>query len=267
MPRPSGSRPVHPRVYGELSEKLRGPFTLPGSSPRVRGTRRQQGLIRFPQRFIPACTGNSITSGSSSSRIAVHPRVYGELRAATWRRLQDNGSSPRVRGTRISEEDIADRLRFIPACTGNSSSAMWPTPPTTVHPRVYGELDNRKTDRIKIRGSSPRVRGTLRPSSIRRGPRRFIPACTGNSRSPRPRQAAGSVHPRVYGELSTEARVGASTSGSSPRVRGTQIVRRLPIAHQRFIPACTGNSPQHSSRSQRLPVHPRVYGELPKASR
>ena len=57
----------------------------------------------------------------SCAGAAVHPRVCGELGAvARWSKVGD-GSSPRVRGTRLRFEDDAVVVRFIPACAGNSA--------------------------------------------------------------------------------------------------------------------------------------------------
>ena len=72
--------PVHPRVYGELFLSAVESFDTPGSSPRVRGTRAEHRARRAVRRFIPACTGNSSNSRSSTGCVPVHPRVYGELR-------------------------------------------------------------------------------------------------------------------------------------------------------------------------------------------
>ena len=71
------------------------------------------------------------------------------------------GSSPRVRGTR-KDGKAAPRLhRFIPACAGNTASALVKPCSRTVHPRVCGE-------------HLPRGRGGG-------AERRFIPACAGNT--------------------------------------------------------------------------------------
>ncbi len=111
-------------------------------------------------------------------------------------------------------------------------------------------------------GSSPRVRGTPKSSTVRRWIPRFIPACAGNSTiavsascriagsSPRvrgTRRAAGrsspspAVHPRVCGELA--AKLGKAPDGV------------------RFIPACAGNSTAVLSRASDLAgSSPRVRG-------
>ena len=180
------SNPVHPRVCGELRVRLRG--------------------LHGGQRFIPACAGNSKGVRVAHCRQPVHPRVCGELGdppppshaaarfipACAGNSLQDStipmlfsGSSPRVRGTHHMEKRTWNALRFIPACAGNSLPPSTITTWATVHPRVCGELALRRR--------------------TRRWFLRFIPACAGNS--------ARAVAPAL------------TTTGSSPRVRGTPASR------------------------------------------
>ena len=134
----------------------------------------------------------------------------------------ESGSSPRVRGTPGER-----RARNIS---------------TSVHPRVCGELLSTSGYCPSTSGSSPRVRGTRARIGEGHAPRRFIPACAGNSRFPRRSSCSRTVHPRVCGELAINAACAAANTGSSPRVRGT----RTPQGHGRARP----------------PVHPRVCGEL-----
>ena len=213
-----------------------------GSSPRVRGTplHRSDGGRR--RRFIPACAGNSWTRWPWASPSSVHPRVCGELMANPQTVHKNNGSSPRVRGTRVVAAEQPARQRFIPACAGNSTEPSPAIKRQAVHPRVCGELDADDDAAWCSAGSSPRVRGTLPPRICGRRPRRFIPACAGNS----PR--CGASAPRKF--------------GSSPRVRGTRLAGNIVPSGQRFIPACAGNSPAIRDRRQAAAVHPRVCGEL-----
>ena len=152
------------------------------------------------------------------------------------------GSSPRVRGTRPSPLPRCARLRFIPACAGNSLLIRHTSPYVTVHPRVCGELAVSRMNTALAAGSSPRVRGTRDEPPQDAAWRRFIPACAGNSPSANAGCAARPVHPRVCGELDSHP-VGAG-DGS------------------RFIPACAGNSTARTTTRRTGTVHPRVCGEL-----
>ena len=68
-------------------------------------------------------------------------------------------------------------------------------------------------------------------------------------------------HPRVCGEqLATSAGVSQS-EGSSPRVRGTVLLKNNFTLVIRIIPACAGNSVSLPTSSQPDRDHPRVCGE------
>ena len=171
------------------------------------------------------------------------------------------GSSPRVPGTAVCDDQRAGTVRFIPACAGNGHSSANPDGSTPVHPRVCGERFEVHVIRCFADGSSPRVRGTAFPVLHDRAERRFIPACAGNGGSGGGCSTGSPVHPRVCGERKPRSVVRASFSGSSPRVRGTGRRRGSPNSRTRFIPACAGNGDATWLRSRRTPVHPRVCGE------
>ena len=237
-----GRDPVHPRVCGERSAGRALPKHTCGSSPRVRGTRRRYGHARVFVRFIPACAGNAPPRAGLWARRPVHPRVCGERPADVRGERIGDGSSPRVRGTRLIAHDAVQVHRFIPACAGNAAPAAEDAPPRPVHPRVCGERFAAELARPPIIGSSPRVRGThfarFRPISPPPGssprvrgthapPRaqrfafRFIPACAGNASRELCSHSCLSVHPRVCGERRLRFNEALRPAGSSPRVRGT----------------------------------------------
>ena len=194
------------------------------------------------RRFIPACAGNSTTRGAMRSRASVHPRVCGELSNRSARSSAPTGSSPRVRGTPAAQRHRRRAGRFIPACAGNSLMIAPSCGALAVHPRVCGELaDTTPFDNISS-GSSPRVRGTRGIRHAGLGPRRFIPACAGNSADTPHTATSSPVHPRVCGELTDPNTTNRHVCGSSPRVRGTLDRRMIAHSEYRFIPACAGNS-------------------------
>ncbi len=112
--------PVHPRVCGE--HRTRGFRSGPmcGSSPRVRGTRHRDRRDHDFDRFIPACAGNTSHGDVQARHPTVHPRVCGEHPRLYVRRPAHDGSSPRVRGTRVLRREQGFLRRFIPACAGNT---------------------------------------------------------------------------------------------------------------------------------------------------
>ena len=196
---------VHPRVCGEqvaIVFVVAGPS---GSSPRVRGTGRWDGASRSSIRFIPACAGNRRLSRAESHRKPVHPRVCGEQPLAVLIDISNRGSSPRVRGTDEAVAFPHVEERFIPACAGNRDWGTLREKPHAVHPRVCGEQAAVSQLIQKIRGSSPRVRGTAAPLFAR------MHGNAADGSSPRVRGTGWlmRVTPAVYAR------------GSSPRVRGT----------------------------------------------
>ena len=156
--------PVHPRVCGEQARARAWVSSSFGSSPRVRGTVPYDLVRDIRQRFIPACAGNRASAPSRSGATTVHPRVCGEQYRQVSCLISKSGSSPRVRGT-VRHRRFGDiEARFIPACAGNSAEGEGGRPASAVHPRVCGEQSSRKCRDQRMAGSSPRVRGTGRPS-------------------------------------------------------------------------------------------------------
>ena len=279
------SRSVHPRVCGELACRAASPACSAGSSPRVRGTRRETPSARQTRRFIPACAGNSRWPASAPRRASVHPRVCGELSVICWLVERSAGSSPRVRGTPGAAGAPVPVRRFIPACAGNSPACSARCARSAVHPRVCGELGNVYYQSYSKDGSSPRVRGTLCRYRQRAHLHRFIPACAGNSlrrvrrphlhhgSSPRVRGTRHAVErgeqlhrfiPACAGNSKEDLSAQTTNNGSSPRVRGTRTALGVQQRACRFIPACAGNSEFGPTSWTGTPVHPRVCGELCK---
>ena len=138
--RPAVQHPVHPRACGELPVVVDEHGLDAGSSPRMRGTLKQRGLIEVGRRFIPAHAGNSLPATNKGFL------VY--------------GSSPRMRGTPDEPGRGALRHRFIPAHAGNSLLCDLARVLVSVHPRACGELYCLQFFLVNCCGSSPRMRGT-----------------------------------------------------------------------------------------------------------
>ena len=114
--------PVHPRVRGERLVEIVGIKNGHGSSPRARGTERQDGRPGHGGRFIPACAGNGRLTPAPDPNRPVHPRVRGERQSFRISGGSGAGSSPRARGTVPAVGGAHVLLRFIPACAGNGCS-------------------------------------------------------------------------------------------------------------------------------------------------
>ena len=179
--RRGASGPVHPRSRGE-HESLTDPQILDdGSSPLARGTPRGAVVDVGLGRFIPARAGNTPASTSQSVASPVHPRSRGEHLADSHRRTYDFGSSPLARGTHLLCSQPVEKVRFIPARAGNTTSPRSARACAPVHPRSRGEHDRRAMRDSSLYGSSPLARGTRGgPLALARGDR-FIPARAGNT--------------------------------------------------------------------------------------
>ena len=166
-----------------------------------------------------------------------------------------------MRGTLHQAEKTAALHRFIPAYAGNTLSGSDSRRNKPVHPRVCGEHNGSLNAEPMWNGSSPRMRGTPRVRSLPDRRHRFIPAYAGNTHVRSRGRAAPSVHPRVCGEHYIRMASICSTSGSSPRMRGTLLVVVRFAEIERFIPAYAGNTRDKAWRYSLSAVHPRVCGE------
>ncbi|CAB1368088.1 conserved protein of unknown function [Denitratisoma oestradiolicum] len=135
----SAFRPVHPRACGEHTLMGAGALAVIGSSPRMRGTPANVRPGHHCGRFIPAHAGNTGGTIDVFLYFAVHPRACGEHDIGTSRPANEDGSSPRMRGTPslLAPQPLAGR--FIPAHAGNTPGGVDGGHVDAVHPRACGE--------------------------------------------------------------------------------------------------------------------------------
>ena len=110
-------------------------------------------------------------------------------------------------------------------------------------------------------GSPSRVRGKAVQFHHRHNGVGITPACAGKSHVlPRPAQVQWD-HPRVCGEKKKAEEMGATTTGSPPRMRGKENRVLGGILHVRITPACAGKSRRCRPATLIRRDHPRVCGE------
>ena len=173
--------------------------------------------------------------------MTVHPRACGEHALQLKPDGTYNGSSPRMRGTRICLCISYPVIRFIPAHAGNTSSGRrWHLAPS-VHPRACGEHYENLPWLLDQSGSSPRMRGTPVVHCARLFRRRFIPAHAGNTNDAQGISDPTAVHPRACGE--------------------THNHNNKSYELNRFIPAHAGNTTFRGTHCHAFSVHPRACGE------
>ncbi len=171
------------------------------------------------------------------------------------------GSAPRVRGTHQKRSRRAKRVRFSPACAGNTSMEAPGNEEAAVQPRVCGEHKFQTSHASTVVGSAPRVRGTLIGRFPKSAPHRFSPACAGNTSSEGDRRLRTAVQPRVCGEHLQGLFRNNGEVGSAPRVRGTPPYSVSNCRIGRFSPACAGNTTLAGALAPIISVQPRVCGE------
>ena len=191
--------------------------------------------------IIPARAGNSFTVSAISASVRDHPRACGEQVALADDVGEEEGSSPRVRGTADNARAAVHGIGIIPARAGNS--------------RLMHHNSSSDT------GSSPRVRGTGAVAVMERVVDGIIPARAGNRRRSIEPISAIRDHPRACGEQSCRCPLPVRGAGSSPRVRGTDVPAQAVLRDGGIIPARAGNSFQFRVRTIDTRDHPRACGE------
>ena len=217
------------------------------------------GLDR--QRIIPADAGNTPSSTPCRFLVEDHPRGCGEHLSGDSPESLGRGSSPRMRGTQPCLSTWHAAIRIIPADAGNTPSRGRNASPTQDHPRGCGEHMLPPSKPRTCRGSSPRMRGTLRAAPQLTPQAGIIPADAGNTSDFRWVWGCREDHPRGCGEHSWSSRLARSEAGSSPRMRGTRGEGLPGCGECGIIPADAGNTHGRSGQVVDGGDHPRGCGE------
>ena len=172
----------------------------------MRGTPGLVNCRRCRRGIIPAYAGNTSLLLELSAVARDHPRVCGEHLEQVARRVGQEGSSPRMRGTPSFQPVGTEYKGIIPAYAGNTLCANDCVTDSRDHPRVCGE------HRVAEKGHQT--------------PPGIIPAYAGNTPSQENTRLLKWDHPRVCGEHWLLRQAASCRAGSSPRMRGTP--RALP---------------------------------------
>ena len=150
---------------------------------------------------------------------------------------------------------------IIPACAGSTRSTTARSPGIRDHPRMCGEHWQCPPKPAWSSGSSPHVRGAPIRRWFSRWTKGIIPACAGSTDASSRSTATSRDHPRMCGEHLDAEFMLASTSGSSPHVRGAQVFSGLGSPCKGIIPACAGSTSCGSGLPLGSRDHPRMCGE------
>ena len=160
------------------------------------------------------------------------------------------------------QRDVRDAVAgIIPACAGSTRQITGVIGQPGDHPRMCGEHEAFGTSASKAQGSSPHVRGALRPHPRGFKSRGIIPACAGSTDGCMPLMLALRDHPRMCGEHPLISIVTVWSLGSSPHVRGALTSLRRSRPEAGIIPACAGSTHVCVAAIGALRDHPRMCGE------
>ena len=115
-------------------------------------------------------------------------------------------------------------------------------------------------------GSSPHVRGALRPSATIGLGCGIIPACAGSTLFCHRFFGRFRDHPRMCGEHLPESAICGHSRGSSPHVRGALVQDFLQGLSTGISPACAGSTVSWRIRRPPCRDHPRMCGEHNRGS-
>ena len=248
-------------MCGEHRSGFNALFFLTGSSPHVRGARKDSPLRRCHSGIIPACAGSTLTLAVSRSRARDHPRMCGEHRELDVFPRTRVGSSPHVRGALRLRTTHVIQVGIIPRMCGEHSVSELPMLfRSGSSPHVRGALGMLPPE-SPLAGIIPHVRGARSAAASRIASMGIIPACAGSTKTATTTTTVTEDHPRMCGEHTAQVGIVKKLWGSSPHVRGALDSAGDFLSCVGIIPACAGSTPQRHGCFQRWRDHPRMCGE------
>ena len=213
----------------------------------MRGKRNRFWCLGYANRNIPAYAGKTSIPHNLFCPLMEHPRVCGENPIIPAAERGHDGTSPRMRGKQTRQIRPIRIRRNIPAYAGKTGVVPRLITSAAEHPRVCGENLRAPASRVRLLGTSPRMRG--KPELTRRMTRtlRNIPAYAGKTQPSGRAHRSHQEHPRVCGENQLLFWPGAKAHGTSPRMRGKRPSKIFFRFRYRNIPAYAGKTPRRGS--------------------
>ncbi len=150
------------------------------------------------------------------------------------------GSSPRMRGSPGAGFDSIRAVGIIPAHAGLTPGAICYACAPWDHPRACGaHLMSNKQKKV-VKGSSPRMRGSLTVVVAAAYDEGIIPAHAGLTKSATSFCVIPRDHPRACGAHRNWGGARCRVSGSSPRMRGSLFGLPVSCITLGIIPAHAG---------------------------
>ena len=196
-----------------------------------------------------------------------HPHVCGEHEGSNLPAACVQGSSPRMRGTRLYDGVHILAAGLIPTYAGNTLWFVIGVLPSWAHPHVCGEHARCCVKPLRRVGSSPRMRGTLDDCNTGVTGVGLIPTYAGNTIKGTKCIFTGWAHPHVCGEHIIDPARPFRVEGSSPRMRGTLWEVTNGYSRRGLIPTYAGNTSFFLAMYRRNWAHPHVCGEHRKVKK
>ena len=216
----SQCRQIQPRVCGDYHVDGWHCYHRTDTTPRVRGLRPARARRWRPTRYNPACAGTTYEHYTQKQESTIQPRVCGDYRLTSCRRISGFDTTPRVRGLRYLKERRKNKNRYNPACAGTTEDGANRGTAATIQPRVCGDYGFAIINGIWMDDTTPRVRGLHNESMNKLIVHRYNPACAGTT-SRRSGNSYGSrIQPRVCGDYDPMEEPHHKPRDTTPRVRG-----------------------------------------------
>ena len=149
----------HPRVGGEKIDSLFCRLFRTGSPPRGRGKGPALHCSSPVPGITPAWAGKRNRPLSCPHGTGDHPRVGGEKKSQSTRKVKQQGSPPRGRGKALYPAAPLYVVGITPAWAGKRAKPAAYLAPEEDHPRVGGEKPAKHAGYSGPLGSPPRGRG------------------------------------------------------------------------------------------------------------
>ena len=215
---------IHPRSCGANDGKGAAQVREDGSSPLVRGQRRFYHSTQLYGRIIPARAGPTSPCPLYRPQATDHPRSCGANAIAGVYDKIHLGSSPLVRGQQANTYGSQTTARIIPARAGPTYRGTTSGGTGSDHPRSCGANGQVRVHFNDAFGSSPLVRGQPHALQGLQVTGRIIPARAGPTGARIRPTWSRTDHPRSCGANAGTQNYHTSDGGSSPLVRGQQMI-------------------------------------------
>ena len=190
----------HPRACGEKVPPCVHASFMRGSPPRMRGKDMDACVARWPARITPAHAGKSDQARFGRSSGWDHPRACGEKGGIAAGSDFPVGSPPRMRGKEAKSNVCGSQTGITPAHAGKSRQRDPQVSRNGDHPRACGEKLDGPTDRRRVKGSPPRMRGKAKNRPVLPCMSRITPAHAGKRAGAKISADDAWDHPRACGE-------------------------------------------------------------------